>query len=101
MNDFSGEFMKYRAPSTSSYPSYTADSFPEQPPPTSSWLNGEDFNFTSPLAGDLFTSATTGQKKPPQRHQIDEYQNMINGEISYGNLSGINMNLDQIKIVKW
>lgn len=82
LNDFSNDFMKYRGPSAtaanSNYPSYTTDSLMEQP--TSSWLHGSDFNS---LAGDLFSSTTgTG---------IDD--------ISYGNLSGMNLNLDQIKIV--
>ncbi len=76
-SDFSADFMKYRGPSTSTnYPSYTTASDPLMEQPTSSWLHGNDFNS---LAGDLFSSAPD--------------------DLSYGNLSGINLNLDQFKIV--
>lgn len=81
--DFSTDFMKYRGPTatttmnSSTYPSY---SDLEQP---SSWLRGTDF---TSLAGDLFSSTTAA---PPKEN-----------EISYGNLSNLNLNLDQIKIVK-
>lgn len=94
--EFSSDFLKYRAPlssaSNAAYPSYDGNDFGgykssnnpvlEQP---SSWLQGSDFNS---MAGDLFTA------KPAH----DDYMPKAN-DFSYANLSGINLNLDQIKIV--
>lgn len=77
------DFMKYRAPTnattngnhnSSVYPSYNSIEI-DQP---TSWLHGNDFNS---LTEDLFPTGN-------------------GNDFSYGNLSGINLNLDQIKIVK-
>ena len=90
-DDSANSFLKYRAPvasstSTSFNPisdnfnnNYNYNDF-EQP---SSWLHGTDFNS---MAGDLFStkSAASGN-------------GVINGQ---SDLSALNLNLDQIKIVK-